>query len=49
MSFGPRPKLLILEKHFTDCWQKQPTQIKPPDLFSIFLLLLLKKYEIKIF
>lgn len=36
--------------HFTDCWQKQPTQIKPPRLtIFYFLLLLLKKYEIKFF
>ena len=39
--------------HFTDCWQKQATQIKPPDL-TIFdlpptLLEKKKKNEIKIF
>lgn len=36
--------------HFTDCCQKQPTQIKLPYLtIFYFLLLLWKKYEIKIF
>lgn len=39
-----------LKTHFTDCWQKQPTQIKLPELTTFYFLpLLLKKYVIKIF